>query len=94
MRRACFSGSPHLDFRRFRTRTGNVITTVKNIASSKEGFLGVTTRVATSVRKALGDDTSDSDPRFEELMRMVKARWQALGEHLARSLTLQSLPAR
>ena len=35
-----------------------------------------------------------SDPRFEELMRMVKARWQALGEHLARSLTVQSLPAR
>ncbi|HTI37119.1 MAG TPA: protein kinase [Vicinamibacterales bacterium] len=35
-----------------------------------------------------------SDARFEELMRMVKARWQALGEHLARSLTLQSLPAR
>jgi len=35
-----------------------------------------------------------SDPRFEELMRMVEARWQALGEHLARSLTLQSLPVR
>ena len=28
-----------------------------------------------------------SDPRFEELMRMVKPRWQALGEHLARSRT-------
>jgi hypothetical protein len=27
-----------------------------------------------------------SDPRFEELMRTVKPRWQALGEHLARSL--------
>ena len=35
-----------------------------------------------------------SDPRFEELIRMVKARWHALGEHLARSLPLQSLPAR
>ena len=35
-----------------------------------------------------------SDPRFEELMRMVKARWQALGEHLARSVTPPSLPAR
>jgi eukaryotic-like serine/threonine-protein kinase len=38
--------------------------------------------------------TLRSDPRFQELMRMVKARWQALGEHLARSLTVQSLPAR
>ena len=35
-----------------------------------------------------------SDPRFEELMRMVKARWQSLGEHLAGSLPLPSLPAR
>ncbi len=35
-----------------------------------------------------------SDPRFEELMRTVKPRWQALGEHLARSLPLPSLPAR
>src|SRR5262245_7760471 len=35
-----------------------------------------------------------SDPRFDEAMRMVKARWQALGEHLALSLTRQSLPAR
>ena len=32
--------------------------------------------------------------RFEELLRMVKARWQSLGEHLARSLPLPSLPAR
>jgi eukaryotic-like serine/threonine-protein kinase len=44
--------------------TGNVITTVKNIASSKEVVLGVTTKVATSVRKALGDNTSDSAQRF------------------------------
>ena len=35
-----------------------------------------------------------SDPRFEELMQTVKPRWQALGEHLARSLPLPSLPAR
>jgi hypothetical protein len=33
------------------------------------------------------------DPRYEELMRMVKARWQALGDDLAGSRTLQSLPA-
>jgi hypothetical protein len=35
-----------------------------------------------------------SDPRFEELMRMVKARWQALGAHLALPLIPPSLPTR
>jgi serine/threonine protein kinase/tetratricopeptide (TPR) repeat protein len=44
--------------------TGNVIATVKNTASTKEAVLGVTTKVATSLRKALGDDTSDSAQRF------------------------------
>jgi hypothetical protein len=32
------------------------------------------------------------DPRYEELMRMVKARWQALRDDLTGSRTLQSLP--
>jgi hypothetical protein len=31
-----------------------------------------------------------SDRRFEELMRTVEPRWQALGAHLARSLPAQS----
>jgi tRNA A-37 threonylcarbamoyl transferase component Bud32 len=44
--------------------TGNVITSVKNRASDKQQVLGVATKLATAVRKALGDNTSDSAQRF------------------------------
>jgi eukaryotic-like serine/threonine-protein kinase len=44
--------------------TGNVITSEKNRASSKEQVLGAATKLADAVREALGDDTSDSDKRF------------------------------
>ena len=38
-----------------------MITSEKNRASSKEQVLGAATKLATAVRKALGDDTSDAD---------------------------------
>jgi tetratricopeptide (TPR) repeat protein/predicted Ser/Thr protein kinase len=44
--------------------TGDVITTAKARASSKEQVLGQATRLVTSVRKALGDRTSESDQLF------------------------------
>jgi eukaryotic-like serine/threonine-protein kinase len=44
--------------------TGNVITTAKSRASNKDQVLGVVTKLANSVREALGDDVSDADKRF------------------------------
>jgi tetratricopeptide (TPR) repeat protein len=44
--------------------TGNVIQTVEDSASGKDQVLLATTKVAGGVRKALGDDTSDSALRF------------------------------
>jgi Tfp pilus assembly protein PilF len=43
--------------------TGNVITTARNRASSKEQVLGAATTLATTVREALGD-TPEGDNRF------------------------------
>jgi serine/threonine protein kinase/tetratricopeptide (TPR) repeat protein len=44
--------------------TGNVIASAENRASSKDQVLGAATKLASEVREALGDDTSDSDKRF------------------------------
>jgi tetratricopeptide (TPR) repeat protein len=41
-----------------------VITTARNRASQKDQVLGIATNLATVVREALGDDTSDSAKRF------------------------------
>jgi tetratricopeptide (TPR) repeat protein/predicted Ser/Thr protein kinase len=44
--------------------TGNVITTARNRASSKDQVVGVATKLADTVRTALGDDVSESAQRF------------------------------
>src|SRR5262249_39589227 len=44
--------------------TGKVISSVQDRASNKDQVLGVATRLATSIREALGDDTSDTAQRF------------------------------
>src|SRR5207244_13649305 len=44
--------------------TGDVIKTATDRTSDKAQVLAVVTRLATSVREALGDDTSDSAQRF------------------------------
>ena len=44
--------------------TGNVIASATERASSKDKVLGVATSLASRVREALGDDTSDSAKRF------------------------------
>jgi len=45
--------------------TGNVIAALKDTASTKEQVLGVAAGVATQVREALGDNTSDDAQRFK-----------------------------
>ena len=47
-----------------RAVTGDVISTASGRASSKDRVLAVTTDLASDVRRALGDDTSDSAQRF------------------------------
>ena len=47
-----------------RAVTGDVIATADGRASSRDRVLGVTTELASEVRRALGDDTSDSAQRF------------------------------
>jgi Flp pilus assembly protein TadD/predicted Ser/Thr protein kinase len=44
--------------------TGKLISSVQDRASNKNQVLGVATRLATSIREALGDDTSDTTQRF------------------------------
>jgi tetratricopeptide (TPR) repeat protein len=44
--------------------TGNVIASATERASSKDKVLGVATSLASKIREALGDDTSDSAKRF------------------------------
>ena len=47
-----------------RAVTGDVIASADGRASSRDRVLGVTTELASEVRRALGDDTSDSAQRF------------------------------
>jgi Flp pilus assembly protein TadD/predicted Ser/Thr protein kinase len=44
--------------------TGNVIASARDRASGKDQVLAVATKLAASVREALGDDTSEADQRF------------------------------
>ena len=46
------------------TVTGNVIASAKSRASNKDQVLGVATKLVTTVRKALGDDASESAQMF------------------------------
>jgi tetratricopeptide (TPR) repeat protein len=46
------------------TVTGNVISSAKNRASSREQVLSATSKIATVVREALGDDASDANQLF------------------------------
>ena len=53
-----------LSVKAVRAVTGDVIATADGRASNRDGVLGVTTELASEVRRALGDDTSDSAQRF------------------------------
>ncbi len=47
-----------------RAVTGDVITSATETAASRDQILGAVTKLATTIRQALGDDTSDSAQRF------------------------------
>jgi serine/threonine protein kinase/tetratricopeptide (TPR) repeat protein len=70
------------------TVTGKVVAAAKNRASTKEQVLGVATKLATSVRKALGDETSDSAQLFA--MRGVSATSLDVFRHYAAAIEAQS----
>ena len=53
-----------LTIKAIRTATGEVIADEEATATAKDRVLSVTTDLATEVRRALGDDTSDSAQRF------------------------------
>ena len=53
-----------ISMKAMQTVTGNVLTTAKSRAANKEEVLGVTTKLVSAVRDALGDDTSDSGRQF------------------------------
>ena len=68
--------------------TGNVITSVTRRASSKDQVLDAVTRVVTSVRNALGDETSDS----AQLLAMKRLSTTSLdvASHYAAAVNAQS----
>jgi eukaryotic-like serine/threonine-protein kinase len=53
-----------ISMKAMQTVTGDVITTAKSRAANKEEVLRVTTKLVSTVRDALGDDTSDSGRQF------------------------------
>jgi eukaryotic-like serine/threonine-protein kinase len=60
--------------------TGNTLRIAEDTASKKDQVLFVTTKLASSVRKALGDDTSDSAQRFA-METLTAASMEAVHEY-------------
>jgi hypothetical protein len=56
--------------------TGDVVSSVRRRASSKEQVLEVVTRLASDVRSALGDETSDSD-KLLAMKACPRRRWRS-----------------
>ena len=70
------------------TVTGEVVSSTRSRASSKEQVLEVVTRLVTTVRTALGDETSDSDQMLA--MRSISATSLEVGQSYAAALEAQS----
>src|SRR6185295_6007777 len=70
------------------TVTGKVIATAKNRASNKDGLLGAATKLVTTVRKALGDETSDSAQLLA--MKSMSTTSMAVAGHYAAAIEAQS----
>jgi eukaryotic-like serine/threonine-protein kinase len=68
--------------------TGEVITSARRVASSKNDVLDAATQLAVSVRKALGDRTSQSDQLFA--MRTVSASSLDVVSHYAAGVEAQA----
>jgi eukaryotic-like serine/threonine-protein kinase len=70
------------------TVSGKVVTSAKGRASNKDQVLGAATKLVTTVRKALGDETSDSAQLFA--MRGVSATSLDVFRHYAAAIEAQS----
>jgi serine/threonine protein kinase/Flp pilus assembly protein TadD len=70
------------------TITGKVVVSAKRRASNKDQVLGAATKLVTTVRKALGDETSDSAQLFA--MRGVSATSLEVFRHYAAAMEAQS----
>ena len=70
------------------TVTGEVVSSTRGRASSKEQVLGVVTRLVTTVRTALGDETSDTDQMLA--MRSISATSLEVVQSYAAALEAQS----
>jgi serine/threonine protein kinase/tetratricopeptide (TPR) repeat protein len=70
------------------TVTGKVIASAKNRASNKDGLLGAATKLVTTVRKALGDETSDSAQLLA--MKSMSTTSMAVAGHYAAAIEAQS----
>ena len=70
------------------TVTGEVVSSTRGRASSKEQVLEVVTRLVTTVRTALGDETSDSDQMLA--MRSISATSLEVVQSYAAALEAQS----
>ena len=68
--------------------TGEVVSSTRGRASSKEQVLEVVTRLVTTVRTALGDETSDSDQMLA--MRSISATSLEVVQSYAAALEAQS----
>jgi eukaryotic-like serine/threonine-protein kinase len=68
--------------------TGKVVASAKNRASNKDQVTGAATKLVTTVRKALGDETSDSAQLFA--MRGVSATSLEVFHHYAAAMEAQS----
>ena len=74
--------------RRPQPMTGNVITSVTRRASNKDQVLAAVTRVVTSVRNALGDETSDSAQQLA--MKTISTTSLDVASHYAAAVNAQS----
>jgi tetratricopeptide (TPR) repeat protein len=74
--------------RAIQTVDGKVVASGKNRASNKEQVLGAATKLATLLRKALGDETSDSAQMFA--MRSVSTTSLDVYRHYAAAIEAQS----
>jgi serine/threonine protein kinase/tetratricopeptide (TPR) repeat protein len=68
--------------------TGTIITSVTRRAANKDQVLTALTRVATSVRNALGDETSDSDQQLA--MKTISTTSLEVASHYAAAVNAQA----
>jgi eukaryotic-like serine/threonine-protein kinase len=81
-------GRYDISVKALQTVTGEVISSVSGVASSKDQVLDTATRLVARVRKALGDDTSESQQLFA--MRSMSASSLEVVSHYAAAVEAQA----